>query len=198
MMKYLKMLGLAVVAAAAVMAIAGAGTAAAEATLCKTTTEPCTSQATALAAHLVEGTHATLTPAGGLVEPITCKESVVEGNVETATTPRGKITKLTFANCGEDVVETIAAGELVGHHDAAHNGTVTAIGFTVRVKSHGLTCNFGTEVKEGLTLTGGSPAKLDATATIPLENGFFCPSSAVWHAEYVVTTPESLYITTGV
>jgi hypothetical protein len=197
-MKYLKMLGLAVVAAAAVMAIVGAGTAAAEATLCKTTTEPCTSQATELKAHLVEGTHATLTAAGGLVEPVTCKESVVEGKVETATTPQGKIATLTFANCGQHVVEVIAKGELVGHHDAEHNGNVTARGFTIRIKTTGLTCNFGTEVKEGLTLTGGSPGRFDATATIPLENGFFCPSSAVWHAEYVVTTPSSLYVTTGV
>jgi len=84
------------------------------------------------------------------------------------------------------------------HWDAEHNGNLTAKGFEVEVNA-GVTCIFGGEVNSGLTLTGGAPAIVDATATIPKTGGsFFCPSSAVWHATYQLNSPNPAYVSKGV
>lgn len=205
-MKYVKMLGLAAVAAAALMAFVGAGTASAETTLCKVTETPCSSTnmypvGTEIKSSLVAGTKAVLTPAGEL-PTIECEASAVEGKTETTTTPEGKISTLSFTKCNQ-TVETVETGKLQIHYDAEHNGTLTASGVRVRVKAlfGALSCDFGGEVNAGLTVTGGAPAKVDATATIPMiqkTGSINCPESAVWHAEYNVTSPNPLYISNGV
>jgi hypothetical protein len=219
-MKYLKILGLAAVAAAALMAFVGAGTASAETTACKVTEAPCKEEnryknGTKVVAHL-EIEPAKLTAAGGLVE-ITCSKSTIDLEVTRETTPTLAPTAkkegepepppgLTFEECN-NTVEVLEAPRLVIHHDEKtteggivdkHNGEITVESFKVRVNASGLICTFGGEIKEGLTLTGGSTPTVDATATIPLKEGFFCPSTAVWHAKYEVTEPKPLYITTGV
>jgi hypothetical protein len=210
-MKYLKTLSLAVIAAAALMAIVGAGTASATSTLCKVTEEECSlanmwPEGTPIHAVLAPETHATLTPSGELPE-ITCKESTISGSPETTTTPEGAISVLSFGSCEPQEVETLETGRLQVHWDEeapeAHNGALTASGVRVRVKAFfgSLSCDFGGEVTSGLTLTGGSPAHVDATATIPMikETGFItCPENAIWHAEYEVTAPASLYVSKGV
>jgi hypothetical protein len=196
-MKYLKMLGLAAVAAAALMAFVGAGTASAETTACETSAGAgCYGVNTAVNSSLTTGTEAVLTAAGGLIE-INCTKSEVNGKIETATTPSGNLSKLSFESCN-NTVEVLKFGSLTIHHDASGNGALTASGFQVRVKASGLTCTFGGTVKEGLTLTAGNPATVTATANIPLESGFFCPSTAVWHANYTVSAPKPLAVFTGV
>jgi cytoskeletal protein CcmA (bactofilin family) len=150
---------------------------------------------TELQAELSSGSSAVLTAAAGLVE-ISCTKSTLAGNSETTETPHGALSSLTFSGCN-NTVEVLKAGTLEVHWDAAHNGLVTARGFKVRVKASGLTCTFGGEIKEGLTLSGGSPATVTATANVPLEEGFFCPSTAVWHAQYKISQPAPLYVIAG-
>ena len=195
-MRYLKVLGLAAVAAAALMAFVGAGTASAETTACKVTEEPCSvgNQVTSIVAHLAPGTTAVLTPSGFFASDVTCTESTMSGEVKTATTPKGP-GSLSFVGCS-DPVKVINSPEIIAHHDGGHNGTLTAKSFEVEVEQSGLTCIFGTEANEGITLTGSSTTPIvDATATIPSTSGFPCPSSSVWHAKYHVTSP--VFITTG-
>jgi hypothetical protein len=200
-MRYLKTLGVALVAAAALTAVVGAGAAQAETTLCKNTETPCAAGngygvGTSVEASLESGTEAILT-AGGEFLQTNCKSSEVAGKLETATTPSGKLSKLSFTNCNRTVT-TKKPGEITLHWDAEHNGNLTAKGFQIEVTA-GVTCIFGGEVKSGLTVTGGSPAKLDATATIPKESGsIFCPSSAVWHATYILNSPKPAYVSNGV
>jgi hypothetical protein len=210
-MKYLKILGLAAVAAAALMAFVGAGTASAETTACELTEEPCTTHGWGVGTEVVahnEVEPPRLTAAGGLVEVI-CQKSTIEGSVTAATTPVVALSKLTFEECN-NTVEVLKPGELVLHHDEnkatgenKHNGNITVRNFRVRIKASGLTCTFGGEIKEGITLTSGGAAgeetkpTVDATAEIKLEEGFFCPSTGIWHAKYLVTKPKPLYITTG-
>jgi hypothetical protein len=196
-MKKPKMLGLATAAVAAFMVIAGAATASAETTLCENTSGGgCVIANTAIKSALSAGNEAVLTAAGGLIE-IKCSKSEVNGNVETTTTPSGEISKLSFESC-TSTVEVLKNGSLTIHHDTGGNGTLTAAGFQVRVKASGLTCTFGGEVKTGLTATAGNPATVTATASIPLESGFFCPGSAIWHANYTISTPKPLAVFTGV
>jgi hypothetical protein len=217
-MKYLKILGLAVIAAAALMAIVGAGTASAQseekAALCKVTpTAGICSVAntypagTEIHAVLAPGTIAVLTPKGEQVL-VECEESTLAGKTETETTPTGPITALTWGKCqhnGIEEVKTVETGKLTVHHDTEpegeHNGILTAEGVSVTVRGifGGLHCDYGGIIKEGLTVTGGNPAKVDATATVELtgQTGFLeCPESAVWHAEYEVTEPTPLYVGT--
>jgi hypothetical protein len=219
-MKYVKILGLAAVAAAALMAFVGAGTASATTTGCTVT--DCSSGMIGpgtgdeeIHAVLKAGTKAILTPSNEL-PTVECEESTVKANVETTTTPEGKIAELTFKKCN-NTVEVLEPGSLVLHWDAEHNGYLTVHGFHVRVKGlfGSLSCDFGETItanepppgpgeppKNALTVTGGDPAIVDATATIPLtpggETGFIeCPKSAVWHAEYEVTNPKPLYVSEG-
>jgi hypothetical protein len=198
-MKYLKILGLAAMAAAALMAFAGAGTASAETTACEVTEEPCTTHGwgvgTQYVSHL-EFEPLVMTAGGGLVE-INCQKSTTKGEFIAATTPVVQLSEFTLEECN-NTAEVLNPGKLVFHHDTEHNGTVTTKEFKIRFKASGLTCTFGGEIKEGVTLTAGSEPTIDKTATVPLKEGFFCPSSAVWHAKYKITEPKPLYITTGV
>jgi hypothetical protein len=211
-MKYVKILGLAAVAAAALMAFVGAGTASAqnpeEAVLCKVTpteghcpmtpVDQMVTEGTTITSQLVAGTTAKLTPAGELPEDV-CKKSTTSGKTESTTTPHGLLT-LTFSECSQ-TTEVLSGGELTIHHDGEHNGTVTSTGSITRIKAlfGSLSCDYGGEIHEGLTLTGGNPAILMATATVHLvkETGFIsCPETAIWHGEYEVTSPKPLYVGT--
>jgi hypothetical protein len=201
-MKVLKVAGLAVVFGSVAMLLFGVSGASAETTLCTVTPNKWTSTncpagpyTGELNAELETFQEATLTPAGELPE-ISCKKSSLKGKVETATTPSGKLESLTFSECNQSV-EVLASGSVTVHHDADHNGNFTLTGFKIRIKTAGLTCTFGENVSTGLTLTGGNPSTVRATATIPLKEGFFCPSSAVFHAVYKLKTPELLYVGTG-
>jgi len=197
-MKYLKMIGLAAVAAAALMAFAGAGTASAETTLCADTAgASCYGKGTVVDASLVAGTKAVLTPAGFFGSNVECAISTVKGKVETTTTASGKIEQLTFEECTDPVTVT-KPGKLAIHHDGEHNGKLTVTGYEVHVEQSSLPCTFAGNITEGITVTGGSMAKVDATATLEGTSSFPCPSSAVWHAEYTVNQPEPLYVVTGV
>lgn len=196
-MKIMKMLGLAAIAAAALMAFVGAGTASAGTVLCKTTTLPCKEDypaGTTIHAELATG-HATLK--AGFAN-ITCKKSTVQGKTETTTTPEGKISKLTFEECGEAKVVVLNPGRLQIHHTGGHVGNLTVSETEVTVSVGGVSCTYGGTITSGLTVTGGSPASMIANeANIPkVAGGFLCANPAKWTAHYKVTTPNPLFIST--
>jgi len=183
------------------MAVLGAGTASAETTACKATTEPCTSAwpvGTKFVAHLESGTHTTITPTGIFPEDVTCKKSTIEGKIETATTPTGKLSKFTHEECVGGVITVTKPGTFTIHHDSEHNGRLTLAGGEYHIEQNGVPCTFGGTITDGLTLTAGNPARIDVTAETPGLSGFPCPPSIVIHATYIVTEPAPLYITTGV
>jgi hypothetical protein len=203
-MKYLKILGLAAVTAAALMASGGAGTASAETTLCKTTTEPCTEGYGV--GTVIKGTSVNSKWTTAFITD-SCKKSTFEGKTETATTPKGKLTSFTWSECS---FPTAAAtlGELQVHHDplpesGKHNGNVTLLGTVVKIEAFGMICHYFGEVKEGLTLKAGASPVLVANARVTLVNtashtsGGFCSPEGAWTAEYPIT-PSPTYVTTGV
>jgi hypothetical protein len=219
-MKYVKMLGLAAVAAAALMAFVGASSASAT-VLC--TTPPVKNAAGTENATCPEGwavpagseIHAvseieepTLT--GGEILTVHCPESTVKGKTEnegSATeTVKGPIEVLTFgpeAKCNCKVV-VVKPGSLEIHWiKDTTNGTLTSSGATVTINCSTIFgtihCNFVTENTDIGTLTstgttGGTPT-LDVTASIPQEvTSSLCPSEGVWHAKYSVTTPMEFWV----
>ena len=203
-MKYVKILGLMAVAAAALMAFAGT----ASATVLKSTgaTVPAT---TILKASLESGSTASLADTAG--NPIqTCTSSEVEGEIENAggasATVSGPVTKLTFsggATCSVTVT-LVKTDRLEIHHIAGTtNGTLTASGFHVVLHVFGTQCTYGAGASTDLgTATGattatntGTLATMDVDAIVNRQTGgFLCPTTARWIAKYLVTSPHELTV----
>jgi len=205
-MKYVKMLGLAAVAALALMAFVGVGSASAT-TLCKTNSTPCPAEwkvkkGDKLTASLDPKTTALLQ--AGFAN-VTCTESHVEGTVENegseTETVSGPVTSVTFGSCNCEEVKVNVGGSLELHYTEKMNGTLTSKGATATVKCAGVTCKYKTAASGTHmgTLTGsdatGGAATLDiATHLEKHEGSFLCANSAEWTASYVVTTPNPLYV----
>jgi len=199
-MRYIKMLGLAAVAAAALMAFVGAGSASATELTCNGVKCPV---GTVIHAATPAGTHAVLHPPIGAIE---CN-STVEGTVSDAgsptTTAKGTITTLAFTPCTNGAVVTVLKkGSLELHSTGGGNATLTSIGAEVTVQAFGFHCIFGTGAGTDIgTVTsktvGGGAATLDIAATIPRTggtSGVFCGSTAQWTGNYTTTKPASLIV----
>lgn len=205
-MRYAKMLALAAVAAGALMAFLGAGTASAT-VLCSTTADPCPAgqdlvKGTVLDFSLKAETSANLTETGG--EPIdSCSVSTVKGHItntggSTATTT-GKITELKWEKCTFPTT-TINTGCLEIHKIAGtSNGTVTSdkcevnTEVTINTVFFG-SCVYGIESGKSIgDLIEGNPAHFTAKAVAKKLSGsnFACPETANWSATYVLTEPKT-------
>jgi hypothetical protein len=201
-MKYLKILGLAAVAAMALMAF-GAGTASAT-KLCKNNLST-----TACSEHygvgtVVEGTltgSAVLETLGGSTID-TCTGSTMSGKTSnTAATGeevKGSIETLSWTGCTFPT-STVTKGALdIGHISGTDNGTLTATNTEVTINSgifgH---CIYGAPAT-GLdlgTVIGGHPPKITINAIVPLIKGEgFCPTEARWTASYTVTKPTMFWV----
>ena len=201
-MKYLKMLGLAAIAAGALMAFVGAGTASA--------TELTCSAGVMCAApthiHAVNEGTVTLDPIIGNIE---CTESTVTGRANTGSSTTtvesvnekgaaSELEALTFGGCNATITVE-KKGSLEVHTRTASadgNGTLTSKGAQIKIVFNGITCTATTGTGTDIgTLTGSkntkSTATLDIEATIPLD-GAFCGGSASWTGKYLVTTPDYL------
>ena len=193
-MKYIKMLGLAAIAAAALMAVVGAGTASAT-----TLTDGSGNHPTFIAAT---STHTNL---HNSAINVTCTHSVAEGHPSTGgtgLTVEGPLTYLDFTNCGSWTVTVKKAGKLIVHGSGGNHGTLTSEGAEVTLSGFGLHCIFTTNTPTDIgTLTGSAVTKghavLDIAGTIARtggNSGAFCGSSAQWTGSYTVTSPSVLNI----
>lgn len=213
------MLGLAAVAAMAVIAFIGAGSASAT-VLCKVTPTPNTTEAKCPAASTYgPGTviEATSTNPTLTAEPVgvTCTHSIVKGETTTtggaSSTVLGTMTTFDFTGCKEKLfntsctVKSVNTSYLMELHwtSGSHNGTLTAKnhgfgepGASVSCPFVGLNCVFGAEPT--VNVTGGNPATVTATEvplTIKAEGGFTeCPEEAFWDATYTVLAPKPLWV----
>jgi len=193
-MKYVKMLGLAAVAAMALMAFAGS----ASATVLKDGSGNTLPAGTEINSTLKTGTSALLK--AGFAN-ITCTESTVAGKTANAggasETVKGGITTLAFPNAScNATVHVLSNGELEIHSAGGSNGTLTGKGSEVTVAIGSTSCTYGTGTGTTLgTLKGGSPAVMEVSAKLPkLAGGFLCASPAEWTATYTVTTPSTLTV----
>jgi hypothetical protein len=204
-MKYVKMLALAAVAAAALMAFVGAGTASATELTC--TNPPGTKVVCPVGTeiHAVNEESVVLTTE---FLNITCSSSTVGGKITNAGSPtetvKGSVETLTFTTCNCPVT-VLKTGTLEVHttkeNEPNNNGTLTSSGAEVTVNCSTIFgtvhCIYTTNNTDLGDLTGstttGSTATIDTTAEIPrAATSSLCSSIAIWHAKYSVTTPDWL------
>ncbi|MGN6663153.1 MAG: hypothetical protein ACTHK6_02925 [Solirubrobacterales bacterium] len=197
-MKYVKMLGLAAIAAAALMAFAGS----ASATTLTCGTELCAANTTIESKS--EGKAVLDAPFGN----VECESTVVGHTTTTkeggaAGNADGPITKLEWKNCGNDKVETLATGSLsISSGPGTSNGTLSSTGTQVTVVHLGVHCIYETSNTSLGTVTGSANtanghATLDISATIPRvggTSGGLCGSTAPWTGSYEVTKPTTLNV----
>jgi hypothetical protein len=186
-MKYIKMLGLAAVAAAALMAFMGAGTASAAKTL--TSTGVKLNAPVSIHAVLTDGVKspAVLSTTDGKTIVDECEESTVQGATTNSDTPiTGHISVLSWGKC-DVTTDTLTNGDLT----IDENGTVTGAGSVVTVNT-GVTCRYGTGAGTHLgTLTTGV-LNINAVINEQEPKAFLCPDTTKWVASYTVTTPHDL------
>lgn len=202
-MKYLKILALAAVAAGALMALAGAGTASAT-VLCTTTVTPCEVSWTyasnmQIGASLNSEAKATFRDTNGnLLDE--CTESplglFIEKTGSGTSTVVGLTTRLYFGGCTH-TLDQITNGRLEFHHiTGTDNGTAIASGITWTLETTITpefirSCVYGTGAGAHFgTLTGGSTATLDVHAVLSkVEGTFLCPGTIVLNATYEFEAP---------
>jgi hypothetical protein len=200
-MKYVKMLGLAAVAAAALMAFAASASA--------TTLEiggVTQNKAVKIVATLSSGTSAILKDEFGTTTD-TCTTSNVEGetsetkDANETITPKvftggtmvgGTVSKLTFENCTHET-KVDANGKLWVDWTSGTNGDVYSSGAEVTVFSTFFgaiaNCKTGASTKIG-TLAGVKTGKAKMTISAKVPCGIL--GTATWTGEYTVTSPEGL------
>jgi hypothetical protein len=200
-MKYVKMLGLAAVAAAALMAFVGSSTASAT-VLCATTPvgEVCPTGWAASEIHATTTEKPKLTSTFKTVE---CDESTVSGSITTeggnSSTASGAASLSFTGHCNCTVV--VASGGTLEVHAIAgtNNGTVTSNNATVTIQCStifgAVHCNYVTNNKDIGTLVGGETATMNITIKIEEEStSGLCDPEATWHGNYSVTTPMGLWV----
>lgn len=219
-MKHLKILGLALVAAAALMAFAGASSASAT-VLCKVqgtgtpTGTTCPSGEAYGAGTKIEGTNSGIVKLDTTFKTVECKKSTISGETstegsatETVSGPEGTLT-FTECNC---TVNVLKAGTLEIHwidpvvegvEQGSHNGTLTSNGSEVTVSCNTLFgtvhCIYVTEKDSIGDLTGSatptSAAIFHSTAVIKQKKtDSLCAEQSTWTATYEITSPKPLYV----
>lgn len=215
-MKHVKMLGLAAVAAMALMAFVGAGSAsAAGGTLCSAAENPCSAAnrwavPTVLDFSVPAKGSVTLENTAGTVTLNTCTESTVKGDIEfngdANDQATGKNTSITWGGCTHTST-TIVLGKLRVEATTGGNGEVYAdeeIRVTISGLFPGENCVYGVAkgatigtITEGIGTGSIFHANAIAEKTEPgTDICFTGPSSARWTGTYVLTEPSNttLYV----
>jgi hypothetical protein len=209
-MKYLKTVGLAAVAAAAIMAL-GAGSASAATVICANTgTTPEGSNPCNVGSHVKEysGAIVAATTAGEANQAkLVTSLGTVRCDSSSTITPASSTgsptitgtASVSFTNClrngSEKCTVTMSAKEYTGHTEGTVGGATNAFKVVVTGASAHVVCGsfidcwFG---KPEITLDGrnGEPTNVSTNEVeLNREGGFFCPSTSFWTAKYDVTSP---------
>lgn len=195
-MRYIKILALAAIAAAAFMAFLGAGTASAT-QLCTDSGGICTEYS-----GNISGTSTNATLATNLAN-VECSHSTTTINASSSTGApiTGEVTALSFTGCQTEGLVHTACTVTVKNlpYNASLEGktlTVTdAVGAGAKVVCGTvLSCEFLT-TKAELAITNGEPTVAVAKEVgLSHETGAICPSTATWNATYAVTSPTGLTV----
>jgi hypothetical protein len=205
-MKHLKMLGLAVIAALGLMAFVGAGTASATTLATDSAGTTHYPVGTEIHATLKAGTSAILHNTGG--ESIaTCKELTIRGDLETpavetvgvkypsGTWIGGKLTALVWGGCSQ-TTDNVSLGSLEIMKTGADEGEIVGKGSQVTINIFGVSCTYGTGegTKLGTIKGGEAPEMVINAALSRTAGGFLCPTTGVWTATVIITSPHAVHI----
>lgn len=202
-MKHVKMLGLAAIAAAALMAFVGASTASAT-VLCKngTTTTTCSEP---YGEVTIEAEQSKAIKLDTTFKTVECKKSTLKGPASagsSTTTVSGPVESLTWGECN-CTVTTLKGGTLEVHSIAGtDNGTLTSNGAEVTVSCStifgNVHCIYVTENDDMGTLVGGANASFENTVSVRrLSTSGLCSEEANWTAGYKITAPSPLFVSAG-
>lgn len=179
-MKYVKTLGLLVIAAAAMMALPGIASA-----------TTATSPAGTTYSGIVTGESSNTKIHGSFIT-VECGQSHFEGQIETqgaGITIEKRIKTFSFKVCNYTITVTVL-GKF-----AIHKGKVT-VGIGLRIKIHTSIgeCEFEPSNSDSAALTEGSGASIDLDSYTLVKTGgsFFCGSTAEWTGNYSINTPAYL------
>lgn len=194
-MKRIKILGLGVAAAMALMAFAGAGPASATTLSSSAGNYPKETPIDFTQAGAETSKFETL--GGTILEE--CSGITIKGKTvnETGETVSGPIESLTWEGCTH-TSDTTRNGSLSVRWSSGTSGTVTGSGSEWTDSTIFGSCDYGTsQTGTSLgTLVGGRPATLRISAIVPLiEGGFTCPKEVRWTANFTVTSPSELLVT---
>ena len=209
-MKYVKMITLAAVAAAALTAFVAASASAS--VLCSAPEATCSTAnrwpiGTTIDFSLKTGTSAKLVTIDGSTTLVTCTGAgtTVHGTLAsdtssaTPTNAKGNVSALRWETC-TSTTDTLKIGGLEVVQGAGGNGTVKSTGefqVTINTVLFG-SCIYGVAAGTSLgELKEGKPATFVANAgVVRLGTNFACPETAKWTAEYTLTTPANttLYV----
>jgi len=210
-MRYLKMLGLAAVAAAALTAFVGSGVASANTVLCHTLLMSGCAAAnwdwpagTNLKMSVPTGSTPRFRDTSGTVTYNTCTGGEISGTVETTTTPTGKVpaANMTWENCTRKT-KTLTGGSLQIHHSpGSYHGIVKAKDFVVTIEFFGMTCAYGLgstykEIGKFISSETGLQGILPVNVVVALQPAHSdegCVSSGRWDTAYEQTTKTVLYV----
>jgi hypothetical protein len=199
-----KALGLAAIAAMALMAAAGAGSASADVFCTVNNTPECShgAEISVIEPTLVKGSSLKLTDTSG--NPLhTCSDSTISVNIEKqgeGVEPEGKTSTFDWSGCTNPTT-TVKNGSLKVETRETSPGvfvhTVTAFGteVTTQIPFFG-SCVFG--VGSGVSLGDlvlGNTAVLHVNTSVSkTSGGFACPSSYKWIADYQIANHSAVWI----
>ncbi len=207
-MRYLKMLGLAAIAAAALMAFVGTGASSAT-VLCSTTASPCPEaqkwpNGTRLEFSLASGTSLLWTNGKETLE--TCKGSTFRTEITNKGSEASTVTSenqaLTFSQCTFPSGTTKLGGLEIHNIAGTSNGTITSvgeIGWTFNSILFG-SCLYGwTNGGVVGTITEGKPATIHLnTQIVKLPgSGAACPPNGELAGTYTLTEPSGTTLSVG-
>jgi hypothetical protein len=194
-MKYFKIVGLFVMAAASLIAFAGSASAAG------TFTSPTGTAYTGLTSQTLEGS--ALIKAG--FAEITCTTGTIAANLTTnnESEASGSTTSIAFSNCtspqGTPTVTTLSSKGTLKIVHGTHAVSGTGVEVTTAVLGTSCVYGMGTGTALGVitnTIVGGEDkVTLDIDASLPkISGGFLCASPAAWTLHALVTTPTTSFV----
>jgi hypothetical protein len=196
--RFIKMLGLAAVAAVAAMAFVGASSAMAESTLLCTADEPAACNAPATV-HFIDPAATLLTTAPVLT--ITC-EALISGTPGVLGAPQ-KVSVaaggLTYSNCNNSCTAVNEASGVINVLKSGHEAAkITGEGFLVHLKcGAAINCFYNAEGLEGSALgpllTADGKTHVTTTAAAVHKVKGLCPSTALLDSLFISLDPQ-IYI----
>lgn len=197
-MKHLKLLGPALAAAIAMLALFGAGTASAT-VLCKKNTNPCPEKylaETAVNSSIATGAEVKLVDSGGFTLDI-CKAGRLNGKIQAAGSSTETVTLrpvlISYENCVIPLqIATLGSYEIHSITGTA-NGTLTVTGQTFFLNTGECEYVSGTGTHAGV-LTGGTAPTIDYSLQLTRTSGTCIWPTARLTATYSVASPTPLYV----
>ncbi|MGN6275753.1 MAG: hypothetical protein ACTHNP_07465 [Solirubrobacterales bacterium] len=207
-MKYTKMLGLAAVAATALMALFGTGSASAT-VLCKEYKTPCPKgqalgAGTTIDMSLKTGKSVTISGTG---INVTCTTSTIKGTTTNEGSEKeavkGTVEALTYEKCTGATIKVLKDGSFEAQYISPENTNNTrahliSVGAELTVDEMGISCEYGTVAGKTMGIlasdeTVGPEFTEEVTIGKEEESGFLCPASVVVKGEYAITAPAKIY-----